>query len=57
MNTTLDRSTDVIAASAVASPVWLPWLQQTSEVAGLVVPILGMIWLLVQIIGYLKRKP
>lgn len=55
-NQTLDRSTDVVAGAAVASPIWLPWLQQTSEVAGLLVPILGAVWLIVQIIGYLGRK-
>lgn len=55
-NTIVDRSTDVVAGAAVTSPVWLPWLQQTSEVAGLLVPIFGLIWLVIQIIGYLRRK-
>lgn len=55
-NDLIDRSTDVVAASAVASPIWLPWLQQTSEVAGLLVPILGAAWLIVQIIGYMYRR-
>lgn len=55
-NTAMDRSTDVVAGAAVMSPIWLPWLQQTSEIAGLLVPILGAVWLLVQILGYIKRK-
>lgn len=55
-NNIIDRGTDVVAGAAVASPIWLPWLQQTSEIAGLLVPILGVIWLAVQIFGYLKRK-
>lgn len=55
-NPVMDRSTDVVAASAVASPIWLPWLQSTSEIAGLLVPILGAAWLIIQIIGYISRK-
>lgn len=55
-NTIVDRSTDVVAGAAVISPVWLPWLQGTSEIAGLLVPIFGLIWLVIQIIGYLRRK-
>lgn len=45
----LDNATTAIAASAVASPVWLPWLQTASQVAATFAPILGAIWLLVQI--------
>lgn len=55
-NTVIDRSTDVVAGAAVASPIWLPWLQQTSEVAALLVPIFGVIWLVIQIVGYLSRR-
>lgn len=51
-----DRVTDGIAIAAVSSPVWLPFLQGVSEFAGLVVPILGAIWLMVQIVGYFIRK-
>lgn len=45
----LDNATTAIAASAVASPVWLPWLQTASQVAATFAPILGAVWLLVQI--------
>lgn len=38
--------TDVIAVGAVASPLWL---HQVSEVAALLLPIAGFIWLAVQI--------
>lgn len=48
-NNLLDNATTAIAAGAVASPVWLPWLQTASQVAAAVAPILGAIWLLVQI--------
>lgn len=51
-----DRATDAVAAGMVASPFWLPGLQDVSEIAALVVPILGAIWLIVQIIGYFAKK-
>lgn len=47
-----ERTTDGIAIASVTSPVWLPGLQHISETAALVVPILGAIWLVVQILGY-----
>ena len=56
MNTTMDRVTDGVAAGMVTSPIWLPGLQQVSEIAALIVPILGAVWLLVQILGYLIRR-
>ena len=45
----MEHTTTAVAAGAVASPFWLPWLQTASEVAATVAPILGLIWLLVQI--------
>jgi hypothetical protein len=56
MNEALDRSTDTVAAAAVVSPFWLPILQDVSGIAALIVPILGAIWLVVQIVGYFRRK-
>jgi membrane protein YdbS with pleckstrin-like domain len=47
--------TDVGAVAALASPYWLPILQEISEVAGLIVPILGAVWLIIQISHYLYR--
>jgi hypothetical protein len=48
-NNLLDNATTAVAASAVASPVWLPWLQTASQIAATLAPILGALWLLVQI--------
>lgn len=45
----MEHTTTAVAASAVTSPIWLPWLQTASEVAAIVAPILGLIWLIVQI--------
>lgn len=42
--------TDTGAVAAVVSPVWLPALHTASDVAALVLPILGATWLAVQII-------
>lgn len=41
--------TDTGALAALVSPVWLPALHTASEVAALVLPILGATWLAVQI--------
>lgn len=41
--------TDTGAIAAIASPIWLPALHQVSEVAALLLPIAGVIWLVVQI--------
>lgn len=45
----VEHTTTAVAAGAVASPFWLPWLQTASEVAATVAPIVGLIWLIVQI--------
>lgn len=45
----MDNATTAAAAGAIASPIWLPWLQTASELAAVIAPILGVIWLLVQI--------
>jgi len=45
----VDTTTTAVATTAVASPVWLPWLQEASTIAATLAPILGAIWLTVQI--------
>ncbi|MER9252492.1 hypothetical protein [Mesorhizobium sp. M0598] len=50
----MDNTTAGVAISAVASPVWLPMLQSVSDGAAIIAPILGTIWLVVQIIGRTK---
>jgi len=47
-------STDLTAAAAVGSPIWLPWLHTVSDTAALMLPILGGTWLAVQI--YIKIR-
>lgn len=45
----LDNTTTAAALGMASSPVWLPWLKTASEVAAVIAPILGVIWLAVQI--------
>lgn len=45
----VDNTTTAVAAGAVTSPFWLPWLHTASEIAATVAPILGAIWMVVQI--------
>lgn len=44
-----DHLTNWLATLAVLSPVWLPFLMDVSQIAALLLPILGGLWLLVQI--------
>ena len=48
---TSDPITKVAAAGAVASPLWIPKLSELSTMAAEVLPILGAIWLVVQIVA------
>ena len=52
MSTTL---TNASAGAAVTSPWWLPALNDVSTVAAEMLPILGVVWLVVQISGYIIR--
>jgi len=54
--TLFDRMTTGIAAGSLAAPLWLPWLKTVSDVAALLLPIFGLIWLVVQIATRLLRK-
>jgi hypothetical protein len=41
--------TDTASVVAIVSPWWLPYLKETSEIAGYVLPIAGVLWLVTQI--------
>lgn len=53
--------TTTIAVGAVSSPWWLDALESASDGAALIIPILGAVWLIVQIVRALwswpKRAP
>ncbi len=41
---------------ALASPIWLPWLQTVSELAALLLPIAGLVWIKIQAYYFLRGK-
>lgn len=40
--------TNAAAGFAVLSPWWLPWLEDFSTIAALLLPIAGLAWLVIQ---------
>ena len=53
---TLVKATNGVAVGGLTLPAWWPPLMQVSETAGLLVPILSMIWLAVQIWRTMFKK-
>lgn len=53
---TLVKATNGVAVGGLTLPAWWPSLMQVSETAGLLVPILSMIWLAVQIWRTMFKK-
>ncbi|ESX98710.1 hypothetical protein X747_14450 [Mesorhizobium sp. LNJC384A00] len=53
--TTVDNTTSAVAVSAVTSTVWLPWLHLASDGAALIAPLLGTVWLIVQIVAKVRE--
>ena len=54
-NQVSEHMTNAVAAGAVVSPIWLPFLRDASQFAGILVPILGAVWLIVQIAHKVKN--
>jgi hypothetical protein len=52
----VDKITTGVAGASLASPIWLPWLKTVSEVAALLLPILGLTWLLIQMVGWFRGR-
>ena len=52
---TVDTSTNVVAATAIASPLWLGYAQGLSDMAEWALAPLGAAWLLVQIVLKIKE--
>ena len=51
----MNKVADGIAVGAISSPWWLPTLYDVSNIAALLLPILGCIWLLIQGTVYIYR--
>lgn len=45
---TFEHATSYVAGLATVSPFWLPVIHATSDAASILLPILGVIWLIVQ---------
>ena len=54
MNKT-ELATDIIAGAAIISPWWLPTLQNIHDGAAWILPLLGVLWLAIQIGFFLYR--
>lgn len=50
-----EAATNVVAGAALTTPLWLETLREVSLFAGFLVPILGAVWLLVQIVHKLRN--
>lgn len=47
--TKFEMVTDTASVAAIVSPWWIPWLKESSEIAAMVLPIMGVVWLATQI--------
>lgn len=54
MREIVDNTTTGVAALSITSPIWLTWLKTTSEISAYAAPILGAVWLVVQIWAKIK---
>jgi len=50
-----DTLSSAAAGAAVVSPWWLPQLHHVSTIAAEVLPILGALWLIVQIVTHILK--
>jgi hypothetical protein len=52
----IDKSTTVVAIAGLVNPMWVPSLAETSDILSLLLQFAGLIWLIVQIVGYINKK-
>lgn len=50
-----NQLTNATAGAALVAPWWLPQLQTISEISSIALPILGAVWLVVQIVEKLRN--
>lgn len=53
---TMERTTDIVAAAGVASPIWLQYLEPVSQTASLLLPIVSVGWIILQAVLYFRKK-
>ena len=54
--TNTEYVTDVVAVAAIASPWWLPTLQTVHDWAAWALPIMGVLWLALQMISHIRSR-
>ena len=54
----VDAAAGTTASVAISAPLWLPWLKEASEIAAFMLPILGVLLIVVQIVAkvYVTRR-
>lgn len=52
----MTKATTVVAAGGVTMPAWWPTLPEASNWAAQMVPVLSAVWLLIQIVGWMRRQ-
>lgn len=50
------KTTNGVAVAGMFSPAWLPTLSDASQIAAQLVPIISLFWLVLQIIGYIRKS-
>lgn len=56
MNPTVEALKGAGGLAAVASPWWLPVLQTVSQGAALILPILGVVYLVMQMTDWIRKR-
>ena len=54
----VDTAAGATAGVAISAPFWLPWLKEASEIAAFLLPVLGVLLIVVQIVAkiYVMRR-
>lgn len=50
------KTTNGVAVAGIFSPAWMPTLSDASYIAGQLVPIFSLFWLILQILRSVRRK-
>ena len=50
------KTTNGVAVAGIFSPAWIPTLSDASHIAGQLVPIFSLFWLILQILRSVRRK-
>ena len=54
--TTEKIANGTIASATVTSYWWLSWLENVSDMAATILPILGVLWFLIQMVSHFRKS-